>query len=253
MEQYKMSLYEQIIDLLQEKITCKMKPNDKLPSERQLSVTYGVSRNTIRLALEKLRQRGYIYRKRGQGTFVANQMKHLTDLTRSYSFSEQMRSMGRVPKTELIYLNSMEATKFLMEHMNLALGDPVYKLKRVRCADGLPLMIERTFLPAKLLPGLNSERLKHHSLYQVLDQDYQIRIERADEAFYASLIERKDATRLEVAKGSPCLNIARTTYDRQQRIVEFTLSVARGDQFIYQVHHVNPALQNEQHDRSPFN
>lgn len=243
MEQYKLSLYEQIVDVLQDTITRKMQPNDKLPSERQLSLNYGVSRNTVRLALEKLRQRGYIYRKKGQGTFVANRSKYLTDLTDSYSFSEQMESLGRVPTTVLMYFKLMKASSFLVEHMNLSSLDQVYKLKRIRYADGLPMMIDRTFLPAKLLPNLNYEEINHHSLYKVLNQNYQIEIEHADEAFYASLIERRDAKYLNIAKGSPCLNLERTTYDRQQRIVEFTLSVARGDQFVYQVHHVNPELE----------
>ncbi|BDR57363.1 GntR family transcriptional regulator [Xylocopilactobacillus apis] len=239
MRQYKMSLYEQIIDLLQDKITRKMQPDDKLPSERELSKTYGVSRNTIRLALDKLLRSGYIYRKRGQGTFVANQKEHLADLSSSYSFTEQMKSLGRVPNTELIYLASMEASKVLTESMNLSLGAPLYKLKRLRCADGIPMLIERTFLPAEIFQGLTSERLANHSLYSVMKRDYQIEIERADESFYASLINRKDAKRLNVPKGSPCLNVQRITYDRQHRIVEYTMSVARGDQFIYEVHHVN--------------
>ncbi|ERL65458.1 GntR family transcriptional regulator [Schleiferilactobacillus shenzhenensis] len=242
MAKYEQPLHEQLVDLLREKITAGMQPHDRLPSERELTKQYQVSRNTVRMALEELEMMGYIYRQHGRGTFVANRLAQPTDLTSTYSFSDQMRSMGRTPHTDIVYLKLIEAPKFLVEHMHLPLGAPVYKLKRVRWADDVAMMVERTFLPATLLPRLTVARLTNHSLYHIMQTDYGIRIRRANEAFYAGIISAKDASKLQVPSGSPCLNVQRTTYDAQDRVVEYTLSVSRGDQFVYQVHHVNPGF-----------
>ncbi|HAY52469.1 GntR family transcriptional regulator [Schleiferilactobacillus harbinensis] len=242
MAKYEQPLHEQLVDLLREKITHGLQPHDRLPSERELSKQYQVSRNTVRMALDELEMMGYIYRQHGRGTFVANRLANPTDLTTTYSFSDQMRAMGRVPHTDIVYLKLMEAPKFLVEKMHVPLGAPVYKLKRIRWADDVAMMVERTFLPAAVFPQLTTARLTNHSLYHLMQTDYNVAIQRANEAFYAGIISAKDAHRLGVPSGSPGLNVQRTTYDTQDRVVEYTLSVSRGDQFVYQVHHVNPGI-----------
>lgn len=241
MSTYEQPLHEQLVELLRHKITQEMHPHDRLPSERMLTQTYQVSRNTVRMALSELEMMGYIYRQHGKGTFVANRVANPTNLTTTYSFSDQMRAEGRHPETRILYLQQLEAPKFLAARMNLPLGAPIFKLKRIRCADGVPLMVERTFLPVRIFPGLTVAQLTDHSLYHVMAEDYGVKVAEANEAFYAGIINGKDAQRLTVLAGSPCLNVQRSTTDPQERIVEYTLSVCRGDQFVYQVRHVNVA------------
>lgn len=85
------ALYHQLVDLLQERIETCMIPHDKLPSERELTAQYGVSRTTVRLALQELENRGSIYRRHGKGTFVSDIKKEAADLAGAYSFTEQMK------------------------------------------------------------------------------------------------------------------------------------------------------------------
>ncbi|MBA1394998.1 GntR family transcriptional regulator, partial [Lactobacillus sp. XV13L] len=92
-------LYQQVIIDLEKQIK-KMKPNARLPSERQLLVKYGVSRNTVRLALQDLEERGLIYRLHGKGTFVASIFLNQPNIGGMYSFSEELTRAGQKATTQ---------------------------------------------------------------------------------------------------------------------------------------------------------
>ena len=97
----KVPLTKQLVDQLETFIKEKLQPNDKLPSERDLSELYHVSRNTVRSALNELFLRGFIYRSTGKGTFVAERFDERTDVSGSYSFTKQMLAMNRQPVTKI--------------------------------------------------------------------------------------------------------------------------------------------------------
>lgn len=234
----KQPLYNQLVDLLKEKINGEMKPGDMLPSERELTVRYGVSRTTVRLALRELQSMGYIYKKHGKGTFVSDRSQASTNLSEAYSFTDQMRALGRDPKTHILSFRVIEADKFLAQHMGINLGDSLYALRRLRCADGSPMMVERTYLPAYKFLQLTEDDLLQKPLYEIIEEDYEVNIVVAEEEFRASIAGIDDAKLLDIAEGSAVLNLVRTTYDSKNEIIEFTRSVARADQFVYKVSHV---------------
>ena len=95
----KQPLYDQLVDILRDKIENEMEPGDLLPSERELSERYGLSRTTVRLALKELETLGLISRRHGKGTYVTDLSGGAMDLSSNYSFTQQMREVGRVPKT----------------------------------------------------------------------------------------------------------------------------------------------------------
>src|SRR5699024_8589229 len=105
------SLYYQLVDVLKERIETQMTPHDKLLSERELCQHYGVSRTTVRLALQELETQGYIYRRHGKGTYVSDLSDKSSDLAGAYSFTEEMRELGRVPNTVILEFKQMEANK----------------------------------------------------------------------------------------------------------------------------------------------
>lgn len=232
------ALYYQLVDLLKERIESSMVPHDKLPSERELTAQYGVSRTTVRLALQELEATGYIYRRHGKGTFVSDLTKDAADLAGAYSFTEQMRSLGRNPETRILSFEKIEADKYIAQHMNLPLGEAVFKLSRLRLADREPLMVEDSYLPVKLFLSLDENMLRRKPLYDLFSADFNQTVRLADEELYASIAQKDDAKLLGIPEGAPVLHLARSTYNMKNEIIEFTLSVARADQFHYNIRHI---------------
>ncbi len=230
-------LYDQLVDILTEKINHECQVGDALPSERELSERYGLSRTTVRLALQELERLGLVVRQHGRGTFVADRSAKAADLFQAYSFTDQMRSMGRDPETTILEFSELEADKNLAEHMGARIGDKLFKLKRLRSADGMPMMLERTYLPVRKFLSLKRPMLEHRALYDVIENDYHEKISVAEEEFFASIARPADAHLLDISEGAPVLDLVRTTYDTGNEIVEYTLSVARADQFKYKVFH----------------
>lgn len=234
----KQPLYSQLANTLREHIENDLDPDDMIPSERDLSERYGLSRTTVRLALRELERIGLIYRQHGRGTFVADQSGRVTDLAAGYSFTDQQRELGRVPKTVILEFEIVEANKYLAQHMRLSLGDKAYRIKRLRLADDVPMMLETTYVPVSQFLSLTRKNLEHNSLYHIMETEYDVAIRYAEEEFKASIAKQSDAEQLDIPEGAPVLNLERTTYNDHNTIVEFTLSVARADQFHYKVVHV---------------
>lgn len=233
----KQPLYDQLVDILTEKIEHELSVGDTLPSERELSVRYGLSRTTVRLALQELERMGLVVRQHGRGTFVADRSAHTTNLTQAYSFTEQMRAMGRTPQTTILEFCDFEADKQLSQRMNVRLGEKLYKIKRIRLADGVAMMVERTYLPMRKFLSLKRPLLEAKPLYDIIEQDYREKIKSAEEEFRASIVRPADARLLDISDGSPILDITRTTVTVSNEIVEYTRSVARADQFTYRIVH----------------
>lgn len=233
----KQPLYDQLVDILMEKIDHEYRPGDLLPSERELSERYGLSRTTVRLALSELEQLGLVVRKHGRGTFVMDRSNSLTNLMQTYSFTDQMRAMGRVPETTILEFAEIDADKNLAEKMGILPGDRLFKLKRLRSADGTPMMVEQTFLPVRKFLALKRNLLESMPLYNIIEQVYSEKIRFAEEEFYASVARPSDAHILDIAESAPVLDLERVTYNTSNEVIEYTLSVARADQFKYRVVH----------------
>lgn len=233
----KQPLYDQLVDILSEKIEHECVAGDMLPSERDLSERYGLSRTTVRLALQELESLGLVIRQHGRGTFVADRSVHTANLMQTYSFTQQMREMGRDSKTIILEFSEIEADKNLAEHMGLRLGEKVIKIDRLRCADEMPLMIERTHLPMRKFMMFKRPMLEGKSLYEVIEGVFHEKVRVAEEEFYASIARPADARLLGIGEGAPVLDLERVTYNMHNEIIEYTLSVARADQFKYKVFH----------------
>ena len=233
----KQPLYDQLVDILTEKIEHEYRPGDLLPSERELSKYYGLSRTTVRLALQELERLGLVVRQHGRGTFVADRSVQATNLSQTYSFTDQMRQKGRDPSTTILEFAEIDADKNLAEKMRVRMGDKLFKIERLRCADGMPMMVERTYMPMRKFMSLKRPMLEHASLYTVIEQVFHEKIRVAEEEFFASIARPADAHLLGIGEGAPVLDLVRTTYDVGNEIIEYTLSVARADQFKYKIFH----------------
>ena len=230
-------LYIQLVDELELKIRNTMEPNEKLFSERELTQIYGVSRITVRLALQELEKRGLVYKKHGKGTYVSEIREPAVDLSAAYSFTEQMRKMGKVPQTKILSFSVKQATEYLAHHLQIEVSESVIELERLRLADGISMMVEKTYVPANLLVGLTEKQLQEKPLYEIFSEDFGQVIRLAEEEFYASIALDNEAKILGIKNNSPVLHLIRKTYNEKNKIIEFTFSIARADQFRYKISH----------------
>ena len=231
----KITLQEQLINLLTNYIQ-SMPANAKLPSERQLADKYELSRTTVRSALNELEVTGLIRRVHGKGTFV-NRIDLNSDLNSSYSFNKQMMSIGKKPQTKILSFDRKEANSYFSHKLDVEVGDQIIKIKRLRLADDIPVMLERTYLPASHFNLMTEDLLEDRSLYEVFATEFNEPVYYADEYFLAGITSKRDSEYLDLKEGTPCLNLKRSTYNSHNQVIEYTLSVARSDQFAYHIRH----------------
>ena len=233
------SLYNQLIDILIADIKNNLQPNHKMLSEREICTKYNISRTTVRQALQELENIGYIYKVTGKGTFVSNTSQPRGNLSEGYSFTEQMRSIGKVPRTEVLTFEVVKCYTEIAEQMQLKAGDQVYFLKRLRLADEVPMMLEISYLPEHLFPNLEQQLIQRKPLYDIIKENYGETISLANEEFAAGLVKAKAAKLLDVQTNNPCLNLKRTTFNNKNQVLELTFSTARSDQFVYKIKHTH--------------
>lgn len=219
-------LYQQLQRALREAIEKHvLAPEDALPSERQLAADLGVSRITVRKAIEGLIDEGLLVSRQGSGNFVGTRIdKNFAKLT---SFSEDMRARGRTPRS--VWLKRTEGTVTPEEAMKLALspGTMVYRFHRLRFADDEPMALEYCTVVASCLPSIDAVGA---SLYEALEHSG-CRPVRALQRLRALLLNEEQAKLLEAQPGDAGLLVERMGYLRDGRAVELSQSFYRGDTY----------------------
>ncbi|MBP6901234.1 MAG: GntR family transcriptional regulator [Burkholderiaceae bacterium] len=219
-------LYLQLQQALRRAIEQRMLgPETALPPERQLAADLGVSRITVRKAIDGLAEDGLLERRQGAGNFVCTRIdKNFAKLT---SFSEDMRARGRTPSS--VWLKRSEGTVSPEEALKLALspGTTVFRFQRLRLADGHPMALELCTLAAWTLPSLEAV---DNSLYEALDRAGH-RPVRALQRLHALLLNDEQARLLEAKPRDAGLLVERLGYLADGRAVELSQSVYRGDTY----------------------
>jgi GntR family transcriptional regulator len=224
-------LYHQLKTLLLERIrTGEMKPNDRLPAEDELAATHGVSKATVRQALNDLAVAGVLRREQGRGTFVA-EPKLAQGPREMTSFTDEMRSRGFHPTSRVLNQDVIEAETDIAEKLRVTEGAPVMRLKRLRLADDEPMGIQTAYLALALAPRLVEEEFTNASLYEALERKYSLWPAHAQETYVAVLLDRADAKLLKVAAASPALSAERVSYLSSGQPLEVTYSIMRGDRY----------------------
>lgn len=205
----------------------RFSPGDRLPPERELAVRAGVSRMTLRHALDSLERRGIVARQvgRGGGTVVSEPKLELAGLA---ALSDQLRAQGRAVGARVLSAEERPASAAEARELALVRGAPVYELVRLRLADAAPFALERTTLPASAFPGLLGERLDG-SLYELMRVGYGDAPVRALERLEPVLAGEDEAAALGIEPGEPLLRVERTGYGATNRPLEWSRDLFRGD------------------------
>jgi GntR family transcriptional regulator len=201
----------------------------RLPGERHLAAALRVSRMTLRQALDGLGRRGVLVRLPGRsgGAFVA-EPKIDYDLTGSAGFSEQMRRAGRRADATVLVARTTAAEQPVAAALWIAAGEPVHELVRVRSADGVALVVTRSWLPAARLPGLLDLPLTG-SLRALLGERFGLAPQSAVEHLEPATADPDDAAALDVPTGTPLMAVERTAFSAEGAPVELARDRYRAD------------------------
>jgi GntR family transcriptional regulator len=230
--------YHQLCEIVRQKIENGVwQPHQSIPSERELEALYGISRTTVRQALDLLVSQGLLYRRHGSGTFVARpkQQHSLHLLT---GFSDEMRTRGLQPGQRVLSLGFVEPTARIRSQLELAAEIcQVLRIERLRLDGGEPVSIDTAYLPLSAVQSVTVADLEASgSLYAILASRFNLIPAEADETLEATAADAREASLLQVREGSPLLLIERTTWASNQRPMEFAKMLCRADRYKFYMH-----------------
>jgi GntR family transcriptional regulator len=230
-----MPYYQQLAELLRREIGEQQSEREvyPLPSENELAELHGITRSTVRRALDLLERDGWIYREKGKGSFAAvRRVEH--ELTALVSTTEDMRQRGWSLTTRVVSLGQIPAAAYIAHPLEITEGAPVYELCRLRLVDGDPLSLQTAFLPAELCPKLEENDLTQ-SLYRLLESRYGLRLWTGAETLRARCANPEEAELLQVLENNPVMYMERVTYAADGGAVEYLEAVWRGDRYDFEV------------------
>ncbi len=233
----KKSLYQIIEADLMGKIQSGEYPEGSIiPKETELATKYGVSRPTIRQAIQNLANQGYLQRKKRLGTVVISPKidQEFTQIIES--FNHEMQRKGKSYKTVVVTFKKDVAGENVAKQLKLKATDDVYKLIRLRYADERPIVLVTTYIPYTLIPNLNQYDFALESLYDVLGKERYpvLRIRRTLDVILA---DETSSDLLDIGVGSPLFYFHSLGYSVDQTPVEYSISKYRGDinTFVFEI------------------
>ncbi|WP_099974325.1 MULTISPECIES: GntR family transcriptional regulator [Lactobacillaceae] len=226
----KVPIYIQIHNQIKEQIEKgKWDVGERIPSERQLADDFGVSRMTLRQAVQTLVDEGILQRQVGSGTYVSSS-KVQEKMSGTTSFTELTEEQGKKPSSTTVSYHFVDPTVSEMEQLNLNEGDLVLRMERIRYADEQPICFEVTTIPVDLIKDLSKEDITS-SLYKALETKANYKLGNAKQTVSSMLASEKIATLLNVKRGSAILRLRQITELEDGRPFEYVRSQYAGDRF----------------------
>lgn len=226
-------LYVQIEKQLREMITLpEYKKGKKLPTEVDLARQTGVSRCTVRQAINKLVFEGLLIRKKGVGTVVAD-TAFSSKASNWLSFSQEMKAMGIEVKNFELFIGWVKPTEELCMFFNLNEDSKILKLERLRGSVDGPFVFFVSYFNPRI--GMTGKEDFSYPLYEILEKNYNTIAKLSKEEISAIAADRQMAEKLEVKTGFPILKRKRYVYDPGGRPIEWNVGYYRADSFVYTI------------------
>jgi len=210
---------------------------EALPTERELTEHFGVSRMTIRQAISNLVHEGVLYRIRGKGAFVSKQI--IEKKIEIESFSEDMKKRGLEPSSKVIRFEKIIPDEEIRLKLKLKEGEKVYFLNRLRLANNEHMALEYCYLPEKYFPNLTKYNLLECSLYTLMKEEYGIKFNYMKQNIKAMNLNKTNAEMLlEKTKGFGLVSF-KVIYDEDENPVEYTKTIYHHERYSFDTIIVN--------------
>lgn len=225
-------IYAQLEEYIKQKIKERVYlPGESLPTERELTELFGVSRMTVRQAITNLVHQGVLYRTHGKGAFVSKEV--IEKKMEIESFSQDMKKRGLVPSSKIIYFEKITPDNEVRQMLQLSEGEQVYLLNRIRLANGEPMAIEYSYLPEKYYPDLMKYNLMNCSLYALMKQEYHWDFNYMKQNIRAATISKKEAEMLlNKSRGFGIISF-RTIFNGDEIPIEYTKTIYHPDRYTF--------------------
>jgi GntR family transcriptional regulator len=230
-------LYHQLKQWLANRILSgELPPGSQLPDELEICERLGVSRGVVRQALTELTYEGLISRQRGRGTFVSLPKTPEGLISGLRGLADDAALRGQEVQSRVLVLSQVPASETVARQLNLAPGEAVVELERVRSIDGEPHVLVATYLPAVLVPGLDRRDMSGStSLYRILREEYELPVVSGVRRVEAVVAEARQARLLGTEKGAPLLCLRSTGYTTGKRALDYFIAFHRGDRTAFEV------------------
>lgn len=196
-------------------------PGDKVISENKIIEKFNVSKMTARRAMQNLVQRGYLYQKRGSGTFVSSSDDKINiNFDELLGFTDKMLLQNKNPVTKILGFKIIKATHTLADTLKIKPGDKIYSILRLRLADDIPIVLEWTFMPFELFPNLKISDLEK-SKYEFL-KSLDLKINRSIREFFPIIPPKDIQDILKLPNSTPIFKVELKSYFKDERIFEFS-------------------------------
>lgn len=206
-----------------------LKDGELVPPEEELCTMLEISRPTIRQAFTELAHEGFLNRVKAKGTFITHPQISGNFIQNIESFNQEMLNKNLQPKTKVLSFKEVNALPEILDKLNLKKGDRVIQLERLRCADELPIVYVKTYLPAKRFQKLLRQDLESYSLYELLDTQFNVSISRVNRHVHAVSAAAYISEHLKVEENAPILYISTLAYDQCNEVMEYSLASYRSD------------------------
>ncbi|WP_323748211.1 GntR family transcriptional regulator, partial [Catenulispora rubra] len=208
-------------------------PGTSLDSERDLAEALGVSRPTVRAALQDLARSGYLVRHQGRGTFTSPRKidQALTGDSADGGAALAAPSAEGTWTSHVVTFRTSPAGPSRATRFGITADALILRIVRVRLVEGEPIAIERLDVPAALVPNLKPDDLESGNFYHLLRDRHGIMVSDAVQTMEPTVANPEQAELLDIEVYAPLLQVERTTKDTTGRVVEFAHSVYRGDRY----------------------
>lgn len=200
-----------------------------LPNEVQMASSLGISRNTLRQAINKLVFEGLLIRKKGVGTIVTKSVDSKANNWKS--FSQEMKTKGINIVNYDIELKWLVPEIEILQFFGLKEGSKVLKMERLRGSDSGPFVFFISYFHPRI--GLTGQEDFNRPLYNIMEEDYSVTVKISQEEITATAANKEMADKLEMNFGEPILKRKRFVFDPGRRPIEFNIGYYRADSFVY--------------------